>query len=218
LGDVRVIPFGPTIGRAPGALVHEASEHLGLDARPAYDFGLEWADPVSGVEGYARGRAVSMGRGADLDLVRSERRLPRSGNLGHGGAACERSPEHGGRPTVLGHVRGVERHGALWRHSHHYHFRVPAVSDEPPAHVRRLRDAGGTTNFSWDALNGNFSNGNPHRPWGIVREGLTTGLEATLTNYNCGGILLTSGYRCPHGNFSPSVLTVVRDSVPAECP
>ena len=61
-------------------------------------------------------------------------------------------------------------------------------------------NAGGTTNFSWERLNGGFTNGNPHEPWGMVRQGLTTGLEATRTNYNRGGILLTSGYRCPHGN------------------
>ena len=59
--------------------------------------------------------------------------------------------------------------------------------------------------FSWSELNGGFTDGNPHQPWGMVRQGLTTGLEATRTNYNRGGILLTSGFRCPHGNFSPSV-------------
>jgi len=34
----------------------------------------------------------------------------------------------------------------------------------------------------------------------MVTSGLTNGLEATRTNYNRGGILLTSGYRCPDGN------------------
>lgn len=52
----------------------------------------------------------------------------------------------------------------------------------------------------WSELNGGFSTGNPHNPWGIVRLALTTGLEATRTNYNRGGIRLSSGYRCPHGN------------------
>jgi hypothetical protein len=33
-----------------------------------------------------------------------------------------------------------------------------------------------------------------------VTAGLTSGLEATRTNYNRGGTQLTSGYRCPHGN------------------
>ncbi len=62
--------------------------------------------------------------------------------------------------------------------------------------------SGGSGNFSWSELNGGFTNGNPHNPWGIVTSGLVTGLEATRTNYNRGGILLTSGYRCPHGNNS----------------
>jgi hypothetical protein len=36
-------------------------------------------------------------------------------------------------------------------------------------------------------------------PWGIVRQELLVGLEATRTNY--GGVIpLSSGYRCPHGN------------------
>jgi hypothetical protein len=61
---------------------------------------------------------------------------------------------------------------------------------------------GGTAHFSWSVLNGGFSNGNPHSPWGIVTAALTTGLEATRTNYNRGEINLTSGYRCPHGNDS----------------
>jgi hypothetical protein len=59
---------------------------------------------------------------------------------------------------------------------------------------------GGSAHFSWSELNGGFTNGNPHSPWGIVTAALTTGLEATRTNYNRGGLNLTSGYRCPHGN------------------
>lgn len=50
---------------------------------------------------------------------------------------------------------------------------------------------GGTTNFSWERLNGGFTDGNPHRPWGMIRQGLLNGLEATRTIYNRGGILLT---------------------------
>lgn len=61
-------------------------------------------------------------------------------------------------------------------------------------------DSGGSTHFSWSELNGGFTNGNPHSPWSIVRTILTDGLEDTRTNYNRGGIQLTSGYRCPHGN------------------
>jgi hypothetical protein len=64
--------------------------------------------------------------------------------------------------------------------------------------------SGGTEHFSWSELNGGFSTGNPHNPWGIVRPSLTTGLEATRSNYNRGGIRLTSGYRCPHGNANVS--------------
>lgn len=60
--------------------------------------------------------------------------------------------------------------------------------------------SGGTTHFSWSELNGHFQDGNPHPPWGIVRQSLMTGLEETRANYNRGGLRLTSGYRCPHGN------------------
>lgn len=60
--------------------------------------------------------------------------------------------------------------------------------------------SGGSANFTWSELNGGFSTGNPHSPWGIAKTELTDGLEATRTAYNRGGILLTSGYRCPHGN------------------
>ena len=60
--------------------------------------------------------------------------------------------------------------------------------------------SGGSAHFSWNELNGGFADGNPHASWGIVRAGLTTGLESTRTNYNRGGIRLSSGYRCPHGN------------------
>jgi len=63
-------------------------------------------------------------------------------------------------------------------------------------------NTGGTAHFSWSALNGNWAQGNPHNPWGMVRAALTTGLEATRTNYNRGEIRLSSGYRCPHGNDS----------------
>lgn len=60
--------------------------------------------------------------------------------------------------------------------------------------------SGGSAHFDWDELNGQFSDGNPHRPWGIINQALTDGLEATRANYNRGGIRLTGGYRCPHGN------------------
>ncbi len=63
-----------------------------------------------------------------------------------------------------------------------------------------FRNDGGSTNFHWSELNGGFQNGNPHNPWGIITIGLLNGLESTRVNYNRGGIRLTSGYRCPHGN------------------
>ena len=66
--------------------------------------------------------------------------------------------------------------------------------------ANRLEAERGSANFSWAELNGGFQQGNPHGPWGIVRSSLTTGLEATRTNYNRGGIRLTSAFRCPHGN------------------
>ncbi len=69
-------------------------------------------------------------------------------------------------------------------------------------HCVNFATSGGTTNFSWSELNDGFSGGNPHNPYSIITSGLTTGLEATRSNYNRGGILLSSGYRCPHGNFA----------------
>jgi len=53
---------------------------------------------------------------------------------------------------------------------------------------------------TWSELNGGFGDGNPHNPFGMVKSSLTTGLESTRTNYNRGGIRLTSGYRCSDGN------------------
>lgn len=64
-----------------------------------------------------------------------------------------------------------------------------------------IANSGGSEHFSWSELNGNFQDGNPHNPWGIVRSSLTTGLEATRSNFGA-PIYLSSGYRCPHGNAS----------------
>lgn len=61
-------------------------------------------------------------------------------------------------------------------------------------------DNGGSAHFSWSELNGGFSTGNPHSPYGMIHASLTSGLEDTRTNYNNQAITLTSGYRCPHGN------------------
>lgn len=60
--------------------------------------------------------------------------------------------------------------------------------------------SGDSAHFTWRELNGGFAQGNQHEPWGIIMSALRTGLEATRTNYNRGGITLTSGYRCPVGN------------------
>ncbi len=69
-----------------------------------------------------------------------------------------------------------------------------------PSSCSDLASSGGSAHFSWSELNGGFEEGNPHSPWGIVRGELTAGLEATRSNYNRGGIRISSGYRCPHGN------------------
>lgn len=74
-------------------------------------------------------------------------------------------------------------HGVNW---------APACTD--------FTDFGSTVNFSWSELNGGFSTGNPHQPWGHISGSLRVGLESTRSNYARGGIRLSSGYRCPHGN------------------
>lgn len=61
---------------------------------------------------------------------------------------------------------------------------------------------GPSTHFSWSELNGRWREGNPHRPWGMIKQALLGGLEQTRTKYNRGGICLSSGYRCPQGNDS----------------
>lgn len=58
--------------------------------------------------------------------------------------------------------------------------------------------AGGTQNFSWSELN--QATDNTHQPWAILHDILWAGLENTRSNYNRGGIRITSGYRCPHIN------------------
>ena len=62
-------------------------------------------------------------------------------------------------------------------------------------------DSGDSDEFTWSQLNGGFSTGNPHEPYGIVEQDLKDGLDYIATNYaNFEGVNLTSGYRCPHGN------------------
>lgn len=71
-----------------------------------------------------------------------------------------------------------------------------------------FKTSGGSANFTWAELNGHgyLSSppyGNPHYDnggWGMINSTLTTGLEAARSIYNRGGIALSGGYRCPHGN------------------
>ncbi len=79
-----------------------------------------------------------------------------------------------------------EEHGVTWRPSSCWDF----------------TSSGGSGNFSWNELNGGFTNGNPHRAWGLVSGNLVSGLESTRRNYGHQPIGVTSGYRCPHGNAS----------------
>jgi hypothetical protein len=79
-------------------------------------------------------------------------------------------------------------------------YRNPAHGNVFRPTCADFKSSGGSTNFTWTELNGGFSNGNPHNPWGIVNSSLTTGLQATRANYDRGGIRLTSAYRCPEGN------------------
>ena len=62
-------------------------------------------------------------------------------------------------------------------------------------------DSGDSTHFTWSQLNGGFTDGNPHKYWGMVAQRLKNALDYIASNYaNFDGILLISGYRCPHGN------------------
>jgi hypothetical protein len=69
-----------------------------------------------------------------------------------------------------------------------------------------VTSSGGTTNFGWGELNDQWSGGSGHSPWGWIQSSLTTGLEATRTNYGA-AIYLSSGYRCPHGNLGVGGVT-----------
>lgn len=82
----------------------------------------------------------------------------------------------------------------------HNEYQDPTYQTPYRPECYEFANAGGTTNFTWNELNGGFGQGNPHSPWGIVTQALRNGLEETRTVYNRGGIRITSGYRCPHGN------------------
>lgn len=77
---------------------------------------------------------------------------------------------------------------------------VPDCSD--------ITSSGGSANFSWSAVNGGFQTGSQHQPWGIFSA--TSGLEATRAAYDRGGIRISSGYRCPHGNAASGGVTTSR--------
>lgn len=57
------------------------------------------------------------------------------------------------------------------------------------------------TYFSWDELNGFWTDGNPHTNYGWVSQTLKDNLDQLRTNYG-EPLALSSGYRCPHGNAS----------------
>jgi hypothetical protein len=80
-------------------------------------------------------------------------------------------------------------------------------ANERPSSCQEFTQSGASANFSWPELNGRgpassppFGNLHfPHGDWGLVRESLRAGLEATRLNFG-GPIHLTSGYRDPCGN------------------
>jgi hypothetical protein len=80
--------------------------------------------------------------------------------------------------------------------------------NERPSSCQEFTQSGASANFSWPELNGrgpasNAPFGNlhfPHGEWGLVRESLRQGLEATRVNFGGRPISLTSGYRDPCGN------------------
>lgn len=74
------------------------------------------------------------------------------------------------------------------------------------------KNGSGTAHFSWAELNGWFQEGNPHTGYGWVQQSLKTGIEDLRAKWGrsalriargySAGLVLTSGYRCPHGNAS----------------
>ena len=73
----------------------------------------------------------------------------------------------------------------------------PAISCD------QFTSSGGSANFSWTELNGDWAGGNEYDyyPWGYIHPNLTTGLELARTAYG-DPLGLSSGYRCPEGNNS----------------
>lgn len=90
-----------------------------------------------------------------------------------------------GSPSRYINTCGDER-GVIIAEYHEY-----AV--DPVPDCDDITTTGGSSHFTWSELNGGFSSGNPHTNYGMVSSALTSGLEATRTNYARGGIMLSSG-------------------------
>ncbi len=77
----------------------------------------------------------------------------------------------------------------------------------PTSSCPNFRNSGGNANFSWAELNGRGPAstepyGNLHWDpdrWGMVKTSLTDNLDAIRVIYGK-PIVITGGYRCPHGN------------------
>jgi hypothetical protein len=87
-------------------------------------------------------------------------------------------------------------------------YEYPAYGNTLRPWCEDFKTSGGSTHFSWPELNGRGSASSPpygnlhydNGGWGMIDFRLTNGLEAARTIYDRGGILLSGGYRCPHGN------------------
>jgi hypothetical protein len=97
----------------------------------------------------------------------------------------------GSNPTPEPETCGDDRDTII---AEYYSFGAP----NPPS-CSDFQSSGGSEYFSWAELNGGFSTGNPHSPWGIVTLELSSGLDMTRAAYGK-PIIVNSGYRCPHGN------------------
>jgi len=102
-----------------------------------------------------------------------------------GPVATEYCPGESEKSTMIKEYK-AETPGANW----------PVVS-WVPACTDLTDSETNSTNFSWNELN--HAQGNPHRPMSGVKAALFTNLESTRTHFG-GPIVITSGYRCPHGN------------------
>ena len=113
-------------------------------------------------------------------------------NAGGGGMTC------GGIPAVM---------------ANEYLAPTPYVGGvDPELHCSDFRwfppDWKVSPNFRWGELNGGFANGNPHTGWGHIKLLALIKLQLTRAQYGM-GIVISSGYRCPHGNIDPTVGGVI---------